>query len=145
MNKLAEAEIIEFHSNNESDESKPITEQQLTIIKLMRGGDSKAKQNAIAKHMDLVFDVAKGYENTGVPIFELIIEGCFGLIHSLETFDLEGRVPFLNYARLNIRESIEKVINIQHDPEQFSVWHAYQQANVNALLQGIIFFKSLRS
>jgi len=65
MNKLAEAEIIEFRSNNEPDESKSIAEQQLTLIKLMRGGDSKAKQNAIAKHMDLVFDVAKGSEFSG--------------------------------------------------------------------------------
>lgn len=58
----------------------------------------------------LVNVVAVRYADRGVPLPDLIREGCRGLSHALENFELEGGLHFSTYATRCIRRNIERAL-----------------------------------
>ena len=90
-------------------------EQQLALTNLVRRDDADARQRMIARHLQLVANIAQRYANHGVALFDLVREGIRGLIHALEKFELEGGFRFSTYARLCIRANIERAIRNQNN------------------------------
>jgi RNA polymerase primary sigma factor len=73
-------------------------------------GDQLAKERLIRANLRFVVNVAKKYQNQGLPLADLISEGNIGLMNAIERFDVEKGYHFISYAVWWIRQAILKAI-----------------------------------
>ncbi len=73
-------------------------------------GDQEAKEKLIKANLRFVVNVAKKYQNQGLPLSDLISEGNIGLINAIERFDVDKGYHFISYAVWWIRQAILKAI-----------------------------------
>src|SRR4030042_1493382 len=73
-------------------------------------GDKTAKTPLIKANLRFVVNVAKKYQNQGLPLADLISEGNIGLINAIDRFDVEKGYHFISYAVWWIRQAILKAI-----------------------------------
>jgi RNA polymerase primary sigma factor len=73
-------------------------------------GDKTAKNRLIKANLRFVVNVAKKYQNQGLPLADLISEGNIGLINAIERFDVTKGYHFISYAVWWIRQAILKAI-----------------------------------
>jgi RNA polymerase primary sigma factor len=73
-------------------------------------GDKTAKDKLINANLRFVVNVAKKYQNQGLPLSDLISEGNIGLMNAIERFDVDKGYHFISYAVWWIRQAILKAI-----------------------------------
>jgi RNA polymerase primary sigma factor len=73
-------------------------------------GDELAKQKLVRANLRFVVNVAKKYQNQGLPLLDLISEGNIGLMNAIEKFDVDRGYHFISYAVWWIRQAILKAI-----------------------------------
>lgn len=73
-------------------------------------GDKFAKDMLVQANLRFVVNVAKKYQNQGLPLSDLISEGNIGLMNAIERFDVEKGYHFISYAVWWIRQAILKAI-----------------------------------
>lgn len=73
-------------------------------------GDKSAKDKLVQANLRFVVNVAKKYQNQGLPLSDLISEGNIGLMNAIERFDVEKGYHFISYAVWWIRQAILKAI-----------------------------------
>jgi RNA polymerase primary sigma factor len=73
-------------------------------------GDTIAKNKLIQANLRFVVNVAKKYQNQGLPLADLISEGNIGLMNAIERFDVSKGYHFISYAVWWIRQAILKAI-----------------------------------
>lgn len=73
-------------------------------------GDKLAQEKLINANLRFVVNVAKKYQNQGLPLADLINEGNIGLINAINKFDPDKGYHFISYAVWWIRQSILKAI-----------------------------------
>ena len=73
-------------------------------------GDNASKNRLIKANLRFVVNVAKKYQNQGLPLADLISEGNIGLINAIERFDVSKGYHFISYAVWWIRQAILKAI-----------------------------------
>jgi RNA polymerase primary sigma factor len=73
-------------------------------------GDKEAKNKLIQANLRFVVNVAKKYQNQGLPLADLISEGNIGLMNAIERFDVSKGYHFISYAVWWIRQAILKAI-----------------------------------
>jgi RNA polymerase primary sigma factor len=64
----------------------------------------------INANLRFVVNVAKKYQNQGLPLSDLISEGNIGLMNAIERFDVDKGYHFISYAVWWIRQAILKAI-----------------------------------
>ncbi len=74
-------------------------------------GDKEAKDKLVSANLRFVVNVAKKYQNQGLPLSDLINEGNIGLMNAIERFDVEKGYHFISYAVWWIRQAILKAIS----------------------------------
>ena len=73
-------------------------------------GEKWAKDKLVQANLRFVVNVAKKYQNQGLPLSDLISEGNIGLMNAIERFDVEKGFHFISYAVWWIRQAILKAI-----------------------------------
>lgn len=73
-------------------------------------GDQAAVKRLIESNLRFVVNVAKKYQNQGIPLADLINEGNIGLINAIERYDVDKGYHFISYAVWWIRQAILKAI-----------------------------------
>jgi len=73
-------------------------------------GDRLAKDQLVRANLRFVVNVAKKYQNQGLPLPDLISEGNIGLMNAIEKFDVERGYHFISYAVWWIKQAILKAI-----------------------------------
>lgn len=73
-------------------------------------GDEKAKEMLVKGNLRFVVNVAKKYQNQGLPLMDLISEGNIGLMNAVERFDALKGYHFISYAVWWIRQAILKAV-----------------------------------
>jgi len=73
-------------------------------------GDKEAKEILIKSNLRFVVNVAKKYQNQGLPLSDLISEGNIGLMNAIERYDVTKGYHFISYAVWWIRQAILKAI-----------------------------------
>ena len=73
-------------------------------------GDQQSKDMLVSANLRFVVNVAKKYQNQGLPLSDLISEGNIGLINAIERFDVDKGFHFISYAVWWIRQAILKAI-----------------------------------
>lgn len=86
-------------------------DEELSLAKRVVEGDELARKRMIESNLRFVVNVAKKYQNQGLPLIDLINEGNIGLMTALEKFDPDKGYHFISYAVWWIRQSIMKAIN----------------------------------
>lgn len=85
-------------------------EDEYTLAISSTEGDQGAKDRLIKSNLRFVVNVAKKYQNQGLPLMDLISEGNIGLINAVERFDATKGYHFISYAVWWIRQAILKAI-----------------------------------
>ena len=86
----------------------PKKERELAVQ--IKQGDLEARNRLVVANLRFVMRVAKGYQNLGLPMSDLIGAGNLGLIKAAERFDEEKGFRFITYAVWWIRQSIQQAI-----------------------------------
>ncbi len=73
-------------------------------------GNQESKDVLVNANLRFVVNVAKKYQNQGLPLSDLISEGNIGLINAIERFDADKGYHFISYAVWWIRQAILKAI-----------------------------------
>jgi len=73
-------------------------------------GDKKSQEVLIRANLRFVVNVAKKYQNQGLPLVDIISEGNIGLMNAIERFDVDRGYHFISYAVWWIRQAILKAI-----------------------------------
>lgn len=69
-------------------------------------GDKDAREELIVHNLRLVVYIAKKFENTGIPIEDLISIGTLGLIKAVNTFRISKNIKLATYASRCIENEI---------------------------------------
>lgn len=78
--------------------------------RLAAKNDKLAKDKLVSANLRFVVNVAKKYQNQGLPLSDLISEGNIGLMNAIERYDVEKGYHFISYAVWWIRQAILKAI-----------------------------------
>ncbi len=81
-----------------------------TYARAAAAGDKRAKDMLVKSNLRFVVNVAKKYQNQGMPLADLISEGNIGLINAIEKYDVDKGYHFISYAVWWIRQAILKAI-----------------------------------
>jgi len=85
-------------------------EEEIKYATEAASGNEFAKNKLIKANLRFVVNVAKKYQNQGLPLADLISEGNIGLMNAIERFNVEKGYHFISYAVWWIRQAILKAI-----------------------------------
>ncbi len=85
-------------------------EEEYSLAMAAVAGDKDAKDRMVRANLRFVVNVAKKYQNQGLPLMDLISEGNIGLLNAVERFDATKGYHFISYAVWWIRQAILKAI-----------------------------------
>jgi RNA polymerase primary sigma factor len=85
-------------------------EEEDTLTRKAVAGDKDAREKLIKANLRFVVNVAKKYQNQGLPLDDLISEGNIGLMNAIKKYDPDKGFHFISYAVWWIRQSILKAI-----------------------------------
>ncbi len=78
--------------------------------RLAAKGNQEARDILVKSNLRFVVNVAKKYQNQGIPLSDLINEGNIGLMNAIEKYDVDRGYHFISYAVWWIKQSILKSI-----------------------------------
>ena len=82
------------------------SKEEVAIAERIQEGDEAALTELVQANLRFVVSVAKGYQNLGLPLSDLINEGNLGLMVAAKRFDGSKGFKFISYAVWWIRQSI---------------------------------------
>lgn len=85
-------------------------EQEITLGKRIKSGDSAARATMIESNLRLVVNLARRYANLDFPLIDLIAEGNIGLIRAVDKYNPEKGYRFSTYATWWINDSINRAL-----------------------------------
>lgn len=82
-----------------TSELKVLKENEKTeLLKKIKDGDKKAREELIKGNLRLVLSVIQRFVNRGENLDDLFQVGCIGLIKAIDNFDINQQVKFSTYA-----------------------------------------------
>lgn len=87
--------------------------KEIELSKRVKEGDEVAANELVKANLRFVISVAKQYQNKGLPLVDLIQEGCLGLIQASKLYDESKGFKFISFAVWWIRQAIMKAITDQ--------------------------------
>jgi len=85
-------------------------DEEYNLALRAKKGDELARKKLIEGNLRFVVNVAKKYQNQGIPLNDLINEGNIGLMTAVEKFEPDMGYHFISYAVWWIRQSIVKAL-----------------------------------
>ncbi|MDO5110744.1 MAG: RNA polymerase sporulation sigma factor SigE [Clostridia bacterium] len=105
--------------------------EEAQSMQRLLAGDESVKETLIERNLRLVVYIARKFENTGIPIEDLISIGAIGLIKAVNTFDPSKKIKLATYAsrcieneilmylrrnsRLRMEVSLDEPLNVDWD------------------------------
>lgn len=103
--RIFEAEVD--YINGPDTLPPPLTkEKEQHYLERHEVGDKEAREELIVHNLRLVVYIAKKFENTGIPIEDLISIGTLGLIKAVNTFRISKNIKLATYASRCIENEI---------------------------------------
>jgi RNA polymerase primary sigma factor len=79
--------------------------EEVELARSIEQGDGEARRRLIEANLRLVVSIAKTYRGRGVPLVDLVQDGCLGLIRADDRYDWRRGHRFTTYATLWIRQA----------------------------------------
>jgi RNA polymerase sigma factor (sigma-70 family) len=76
-------------------------------------GDGRATEALISSHLPFVIQMAKELGGRGVPLDDLIAEGCVGILKAIRHYRAANGTRFMTYASFWIRKEILAAVAVQ--------------------------------
>ena len=92
-----------------SSESLPLplsAEEEQTLLAQLEDNASCAREKLIEHNLRLVVYIARKFENTGIPVEDLISIGTIGLVKAVNTFMPQKKIKLATYASRCIENEI---------------------------------------
>lgn len=103
--KLFEIEVD--YINGPDTLPPPLTKsEENSCLEKFEEGDKDAREKLIVHNLRLVVYIARKFENTGIPIEDLISIGTLGLIKAVNTFRMSKNIKLATYASRCIENEI---------------------------------------
>ena len=83
---------------------------QVELARSIEQGDGEARRRLIEANLRLVVSIAKTYRGRGVPLVDLVQDGCLGLIRAADRYDWRRGHRFTTYTTLWIRQAMGRGI-----------------------------------
>lgn len=103
--KIFEIEV-DYINGPESLPAPLTAEKEHDYLLRHENGDKDAREELIVHNLRLVVYIAKKFENTGIPIEDLISIGTLGLIKAVNTFRISKNIKLATYASRCIENEI---------------------------------------
>ncbi len=87
------------------------SQEENEFVLRSHSGDLRARNSLTLANMGLVAKIAKRYGNCGVPMIDLLQEGCIGLMTAVRKFDPSLGYRLSTYASWWIREAINRSLS----------------------------------
>ncbi len=85
----------------------PLTqEEEGLLLSKLKSGEVDVRSTLIERNLRLVVYIAKKFENTGIPLDDLVSIGSIGLIKAVSTFDIYRNIKLATYASKCIENEI---------------------------------------
>lgn len=110
-NKYFERDILSTYLREIGSYKQLTIEQERDLLLKIKNGDENAKELFIQSNLKLVVNVAKKFQDRGMPLLDLVQEGNIGLMKAIEYFDLSRNLKFSTYAFAYIKGYINRAIN----------------------------------
>ena len=81
-------------------------EEERNALEALQRGEEDARQQLVEHNLRLVVFIARRFENTGIPIEDLISIGTIGLIKGVSTYKLDRKIKLATYASRCIENEI---------------------------------------
>lgn len=81
-------------------------EEEQDLLQRLQKGDLLVRTPLIERNLRLVVYIARKFENTGIPIEDLVSIGTIGLIKAVNTFDPSKNIKLATYASRCIENEI---------------------------------------
>ncbi len=88
-------------------------EDEVEIARGIARGSLETRNRLVVMNLGFVAKLAREYINKGLPMEDLLNEGCIGLIHAAARFDHTKGTRFITYAAWWVRKSILKALGEQ--------------------------------
>lgn len=85
-------------------------QQELEIAEKCAAGDENAIRTMVGSNLRLVISIARQYAGRGVPLPDLVQEGCIGLLIAARKFDCGKQCRFSTYATKWIRQGVSRCV-----------------------------------
>ena len=109
-------------------------EEEKKLAKRIKNGDQDAIDKMVTSNLRFVVSVAKQYQNKGLPLVDLIQEGCCGLVRATESYDVDTGNKFISYAVWWIRQAILQAISDQCRTVRVPMNHIINISKVNKVI-----------
>lgn len=103
--------VLSMYLNDINKINLMTREEEQETARKAAAGDVRSKEKLIQANLRFVVNIAKRYQNQGLPIEDLISEGNIGLMNAIEKFDVTKGYHFISYAVWWIRQAILKGIS----------------------------------
>ena len=91
--------------------STPLSrEREDALGQRIRQGDLEARNKLVQANLRFVVEVARKYQNQGLPLADLVSAGNLGLITAAERFDSSKGFKFITYAVWWVRQAINQAL-----------------------------------
>ncbi|MDW7693232.1 sigma-70 family RNA polymerase sigma factor [Flammeovirgaceae bacterium SG7u.111] len=105
-----ESQSLERYFNEISKVDLLTPEEEVTLAKRIKQGDTAALEKLTKANLRFVVSVAKQYQNRNLSLNDLINEGNLGLLKAAQKFDETRGFKFISYAVWWIRQSIMQAL-----------------------------------
>ena len=110
QDSFGDRNTLQLYFDNIAD-SKPLSrEREVELSTRIQDGDMHARDELVHANLRFVIDVAKYYQNRGLPLADLISAGNVGLMTAADRFDGTKGFKFISYAVWWIKQSILQTI-----------------------------------
>jgi len=93
-------------------DSRPLSrDEEARLAARTQAGDLEARNLLVQANLLFVINVAKRYQNRGLPLSDLIAAGNLGLMTAAERFDGERGWKFISYAVWWVRQAIQQSLD----------------------------------
>ena len=81
-------------------------QEEQDALEALQRGEEQAKRTLVEHNLRLVVFIARRFENTGIPLEDLISIGTIGLIKAIGTYRLDRKIKLATYASRCIENEI---------------------------------------
>jgi RNA polymerase primary sigma factor len=85
-------------------------QEEVILARRVQAGDEAAREHMIRANLRLVVKIARGYENLGLPLLDLINEGNIGLMKAVERFDPAKGAKLSSYSAWWIKQAMRRAL-----------------------------------
>lgn len=88
-------------------------EEEPAILMKAKEGDSRSLNCLVETNMKYIIKVVLKYWSPGLPLMDMVAEGCLGILKAVEKFDPDRGLRFLTYASFWIEGGVRNYLRKQ--------------------------------